>query len=94
MLASFDASNARPLREPIFDNQGNMLGITQNGGAVGAGSIYKYSPSGTVATLAVFNGSNGALPGGFDRGADGNYYGMTVAYTGVSSPLFKLTPSS
>lgn len=62
-------------------NDGNFYGVSTNGGAHAAGTLYKLTPSGTVTRLYSFNGDwrgKGAYPyGGLIKGNDGNLYGAT-----------------
>jgi uncharacterized repeat protein (TIGR03803 family) len=62
----------------VIDNQGNLYGTTSAGGANGDGTIFEYSSSGSVTTLASFDGANGQEPEGtlIVDGA-GNLYGTT-----------------
>jgi len=83
-LASFDPSfgGISPL---TLDNSGNIFGTTffggafNNGTAAGDGSIFEIAKgSGTVTTLASFNGTNGYNPlGGITFDGDGNMFGTT-----------------
>ncbi len=61
-LASFNGTNgARPLAGLVEDSSGNLFGTTLFGGASGDGTVFEVKAgSGTITTLASFNGSNGA----------------------------------
>jgi uncharacterized repeat protein (TIGR03803 family) len=55
-----------------------LYGTTEGGGD-GNGSVYRIDPSGSLATIHLFNGSDGAGPdAGLIQGTDGNLYGTTV----------------
>jgi uncharacterized repeat protein (TIGR03803 family) len=74
-----------PYGSVIKASDGNLYGLTKNGGANGDGSIFKYIPStGKMSTLVNFNSVNGSTPyGDLIQGTDGNLYGMT--YSGGSA---------
>lgn len=63
-------------------NDGNLYGTTSQGGANGAGTIFRMTPGGTLTTLYSFcaqsNCSDGAYPSdSLVQGTDGNFYGTT-----------------
>ena len=80
-LATFNGSNGDgPTGGLIMDNSGNLYGTTDSGGAAGYGTVFEVARgSGTITTLANFNGSKGTNP--FFSGArlimdsSGNLYG-------------------
>jgi uncharacterized repeat protein (TIGR03803 family) len=79
-LASFNGANgASPEAGVILDSQGNLFGGTAEGGADNLGTVFELAAgSGTITTLASFNGDNGSFPiGGLARDAQGNLYGTT-----------------
>jgi uncharacterized repeat protein (TIGR03803 family) len=79
-LASFNGSNgATPFAGLIMDGAGNLYGTTDAGGASGDGTVFELAHgSGSITTLASFNGGNGANPdGGVIMDAAGNFYGTT-----------------
>jgi uncharacterized repeat protein (TIGR03803 family) len=85
----------------IFDQSGNLYGVTQNGGLYGDGTIFQLtpSPSGGFSEniLYSFNGpSDGAQPqGGLILDGSGNLYGTTSASgPGACGTLFQLSPSA
>ena len=87
------------LGDLIFDAAGNIYGITEQGGANGAGTVYKLaaSPSGkwTFTTLYAFKGMPDAgFPfGGLNWDAAGNLYGTTYfGGTAGMGTVFRLTP--
>ncbi len=73
---------------------GNLYGTTLSGGAVGFGSVFKISTSGSFKTIASFTLSLGNyLYAGLVQGSDGNFYGTT--YEGGTHNLgtvFRVTP--
>ena len=47
----------------IMDSSGNLYGTTESGGADGDGTVFELAKgSGTITTLASFNGTNGEIP--------------------------------
>ena len=70
----------------IQATNGNFYGSTQAGGAggqLGAGSVFKLTPGGTLTTLYSFLCSQskcpeGSAPGGLVQATDGNFYGTTA----------------
>jgi uncharacterized protein (TIGR03437 family) len=84
----------------IAGSDGNFYGLTQAGGAHGAGTLFKGTPAGEVTVLYAFPPGGSGL--GFDRadplslvqGSDGNLYGATV-YGGAnnSGSIFRATTS-
>ena len=79
-LASFNGRNgAYPVAGLIADASGNLYGTTGYGGAGNAGTVFKLmKDSGTITTMANFNGRKGAYPyGRLIVDASGNLYGTT-----------------
>jgi uncharacterized repeat protein (TIGR03803 family) len=82
----------------ILAKDGNFYGTCpeagqqENGGA--EGTVFKLTPSGEVAMVFTFHGSDGRAPSGVTEGEDGNLYG-TTRYDGPSGggTVFKLTPN-
>jgi uncharacterized repeat protein (TIGR03803 family) len=93
-------SAAEPSNSLILDAQGNLYGVSQNGGADGLGVVYELSPSSSGWTQTLLysfaGGSDGASPTGsliFD--ASGNLYGTnTLGGSGGDGTVFELSPSS
>ena len=57
---------------------GSFYGTTQQGGAYGAGAVFKITPEGALTTLHSFNGGDGGWPwGGLVQAIDGFFYGTT-----------------
>ena len=77
-LASFNGTNgANPYAGLIEDSSGNLFGTAYQGGASGYGTVFELAQgSGTITTLASFNGTNGANPyAGLIKDSSGNLYG-------------------
>jgi uncharacterized repeat protein (TIGR03803 family) len=100
-LADFDFTNgAFPYYMSLVQGaDGNFYGTTVEGGTIGAGTVFKITPTGTLTTLYSFcsqtNCSDGYDPfGGLVQATDGNFYGTT--YTGGANgggTIFKITPA-
>ena len=80
-----DISNkgAYPEAPLVKGNDGNFYGTTKEGGADGAGTIFRMTPAGVLTTLVEFNGfgapNKGRAPNGLVKGSDGNFYGTTTS---------------
>ena len=64
----------------VQGTDGNFYGMTEVGGANGAGTVFRISPVSpyTLTVIHSFNGSDGNLPfAGLIQATDGNFYGMT-----------------
>lgn len=71
----------------LRDAQGNLYGVTQQGGDNGAGVLYELAPDGTLTYLHSFDFSEGAYPTGeLIANAGGNFYGTTPG------SVYKLAP--
>lgn len=98
-LVSFDGTNGGfPIGSLVQSQDGNVYGVTENGGAFNSGTVFKLTPDGTLTTLANFDSTNGAGPhAGMVQGSDGSFYGTTVyggqygAFLG-NGAVFKITP--
>jgi uncharacterized repeat protein (TIGR03803 family) len=81
-LASFDGTDGQcPVGGPVLDGSGDLYGTTLGGGARGEGTVFELAKgSGTITTLASFNGgSNGGYPdAGLIIDGNGNLYGTTL----------------
>ncbi len=85
-LASFNGANGQdPHAGLVEDGGGNLFGTTTAGGASGDGTVFEVKAgSGTINTLASFNGVNGANPhAGLVEDGSGNLFGTT--YQGGAS---------
>jgi uncharacterized repeat protein (TIGR03803 family) len=79
-LASFNGTDGQwPIGSLVMDNSGNLYSTTEIGGASNDGTIFELAHgSGTITTLASFNGSNGAEPwAGLVMDSSGTLYGTT-----------------
>jgi uncharacterized repeat protein (TIGR03803 family) len=111
VLFSFSFSNLsgyNPAGNLVFDGEGNLYGVTINGGSYGVGLAYKLTSaiSGTWTESIVYNfrgvDGDGAYPNaGLTFDSEGNLYGTTL-YGGVfggpcstlgCGAVFELTPS-
>jgi uncharacterized repeat protein (TIGR03803 family) len=105
ILYSFAASATDgifPNGNLIFDDAGNLYGVTQDGGEAGCGTAYMLSPNGTggwtETILHSFKATttDGAFPpAGLIMDASGNLYGTTSAGGKADyGTVFELSPSS
>jgi uncharacterized repeat protein (TIGR03803 family) len=91
-LASFpNPSNGQdPDAGLIEDSKGNLFGSTAQGGAYGAGTVFEMpAGTGTVISLASFNGANGVNPDGkLVEDSSGDLFGVTfmAATSMVTAP--------
>jgi uncharacterized repeat protein (TIGR03803 family) len=80
-LYSFTGTNdgAHPQAGLVQGSDGNFYGTTAYGGTNGAGTVFRISTNGELASLYSFTGTNdGEYPiGGLVQGSDGNFYGTT-----------------
>jgi uncharacterized repeat protein (TIGR03803 family) len=84
-----------PLGGLTLDAQGNLYGTTTlGGGPIGAGSVFKLTPSGVETVLIGFSGGDGAIPAGnLAIDAKGNIYGTTQqGGASGSGVVFELSP--
>ena len=87
----------QPWGKLVLARDGNFYGTTLRGGLFDTGTIYRFSPSGTLRPLHWFGGREGAFPAaGLVQARDGNFYG--TALRGGSTLLsagtvFKMTPN-
>jgi len=102
-LHSFAGPDGNLPRDGVIrDTEGNLYGVTQQGGAANFGVVYKIDPAGKEKVLHSFKaGSDGAYPeSGLVPDASGNLYGTTSQggrsgckpYHGCGT-VFKLTKS-
>ncbi len=94
VYAEFPLSALATLDTPTIGNpvgltmatDGNLYGLTGINGQYGYGTIFKIAPSGTVAILGYFDGTNGVYPKGpMLLAEDANLYGAAGAV------VFRLT---
>jgi uncharacterized repeat protein (TIGR03803 family) len=79
--ANWEAGGTTPFDGLVLDHQGNLYGVTLNGG-FGYGTVFKITPAGQAVTLHSFTGppSDGAIPeGALILDAQGNLYGTTAS---------------
>jgi uncharacterized repeat protein (TIGR03803 family) len=82
VLAPFTSTNSVEQASALtLDSHGNLFGTTQFGGSSSDGSIYELpAGSSSIATLASFNGSNGANPSSASIiDTSGNLFGTTAS---------------
>lgn len=100
---SWLGDGSQPRGALVLGPDGSFYGTTFWGGAdygwpnlgVGNGAVFKVTPQGQRAILAVFDGLNGTEPrAGLALGSDGNFYG-TTAGGGENNlgTIFKITPA-
>jgi uncharacterized repeat protein (TIGR03803 family) len=81
VLHSFgsDSDGATPYAGLIKGSDGNFYGTSVEGGANGAGTVFRITPAGVETVLYSFaGGSDGIGPrAGLIEGSDGNFYGTT-----------------
>ena len=100
-LHSFDGTDgAAPTSPLVQGTDGNFYGITSFGGTT-AGTVFKTTPTGTLATVHIFNFTEGFFSenatlsqSALVQATDGNFYG-TAPLGGANSQgtVFKITPS-
>jgi uncharacterized repeat protein (TIGR03803 family) len=77
---------------------GDFYGITQLGGANGAGTVFQITPTGTLTTLHTFCSQSGCTDGayplaGLIQAANGELYGTTTGGgANGQGTVFKITP--
>jgi len=78
----------------ILSTDGNFYGVTGNGGAQQAGTIFRMTADGKLNTVHSFDKTDGATPNTLVQAADGSLYG-TTEYGGANNNgvIFKLAPS-
>lgn len=99
-LHSFSGSDgANPQGALLQASNGNFYGATTQGGSStacgplglpGCGTVFQITPLGTLTTLHIFNGTDGAYPGYGEtlvEGSNGNLYG-TAMYGGSSTQCY------
>ena len=88
---------ASPRSGLVADANGNLYGVTPNGGTLGGGTIFKVDSTGHETVLHNFTGmADGSIPNGrLVFGPDGNLYGTTecgdiACYTQGAGRVFKV----
>jgi len=88
LIYKFDPSFAGgPASVLVLDASGNLYGTAVNDGALGEGTAYKLSPSGSAWTRTVLHTFGGSGDGGYVYaglifGKGGNLYGATTGFGG------------
>jgi uncharacterized repeat protein (TIGR03803 family) len=86
----------RPRAALVQGKDGDFYGVTDAGGAFGAGTIFRMTPSGTVTTLHVFDvATEGSSPAAaLIQAIDGDFYG-TTAFGGQfnAGTIFRISPA-
>ncbi len=76
----------------ILASDGNFYGTTTSGGAGGAGTVFRMTPDGDLATLYSFPISAGHRPyAGLVQGAEPAFYGRTVNPETRAATLFRIS---
>ena len=86
---------ASPSGGLTLGSDGNLYGLTWDGGVDRSGTVFKVTPSGMFTSLHSFTGGEGRYPfGTLIEGSDGNFYGTTNG-GGASGAgtVFKMTAS-
>jgi uncharacterized repeat protein (TIGR03803 family) len=86
------ADGEAPSISLVLATNGNFYGVTEQGGAHGAGTVFKISPGGSLTTLYSFcskaNCADGSYPAaGLVQATDGSFYGTTT-HGGTSSNCY------
>ncbi|HEY9623928.1 MAG TPA: choice-of-anchor tandem repeat GloVer-containing protein [Crinalium sp.] len=97
-IAHFNGSNGSDPIGVVQGKDGNFYGVTASGGNPGAGTVFRLTPEGHLATLVNFNaqinGYNPETP--LTVGQDGNLYGTTTGGGetggGGFGTVFRVTP--
>ena len=98
VLWSFGGSGdgAHPGGTLILGSDGNFYGMTIEGGANGAGTVFKFTRDGDETVLHSFGSQGDGIDptGALIQGTDGNFYGMTCdgGLAGWGT-IFEITPS-
>lgn len=94
-LRNFDFTDGQaPFTTLVQATDGNLYGVTSEGGTDGAGTVFKMTLHGTLTALHSFDQLDGADPWYIIQASDGNFYG--TARQGGSlggGTLFKMSPA-
>lgn len=81
ILYSFQGTTdgRRPLSNVIADREGNLFGVTENGGSHDEGTVYRVAPDGTETVIYNFTGGNDGAnsDAGLVMDKSSNLYGTT-----------------
>ncbi len=94
-FAGSPSDGANPVAGLVRDLKGNLYGTTVNGGAHGAGSVFRVTATGSEKVLYSFTGgADGGNPNAGLVYAQGNLYGTTTnGGTSNKGTVFVLTPA-
>jgi uncharacterized repeat protein (TIGR03803 family) len=93
------ADGVEPAAVLVQGLDGAFYGTTLSGGLTGEGTVFRFTPDGTLTTLYSFCSNDGCTDGitpegGLVQASDGNFYGATEAYGPNSfGTIYKITPS-
>lgn len=99
VLWSFGTGNdgTNPYGSLIQGSDGNLYGMTNNGGLYGRGTVFRITPAGVESVLWSFgNAGDGMNPyGTLLQGSDGNFYGVAYQSNAANDAgaVFKITPA-
>ena len=81
----------------VLGSDGNFYGTTPSGGASNAGTVFEFTPAGSLTTLYSFTGGSGdggSSMAALVQGSDGNFYGTTSSGgTSGAGTIFEVTPA-
>jgi uncharacterized repeat protein (TIGR03803 family) len=94
-IFSFGGQNGSiPVSVPVQGRDGNLYGVTAQGGQYGQGTVYSITPAGQQTVLHNFNTTDGSWPAGLILATDGNFYGSTYYGGNLGfGVLFKMSPA-
>jgi uncharacterized repeat protein (TIGR03803 family) len=88
--------SSSPMWSLVQGANGDLYGVTADGGTTNNGSVFKISPEGTLSTIYSFCPQNqcvgGAGASALILGSNGNFYGVATEYFGNGS-VFEITPA-
>jgi len=93
-IYSFTGTDASyPYWSLVQGTNGDLYGVTIDGGTANKGSVFKVSPAGTLTTIYSFCSQGQCSSGGASSlilGSNGNFYGSTYVGNGT---IFEITPA-
>ncbi|MDO9373356.1 MAG: T9SS type A sorting domain-containing protein [Ferruginibacter sp.] len=95
VIKGFADWGANPVDDLVKGSDGNLYGLTPEGGTYNHGTLFRVSNTGSITILKHFNLS---VDGGYPRGSlvqarDGNFYGTVSAGTvNNGGGIFRITP--